>query len=185
MSEIVIAPLSHNALRDWPADHFVAAIARLLEHLPRPFTVSVIGTPQQRLTIHQIVRPFPADRVVGACRLSWGEVLDKLRNAACVIGNNSGIAHFATYLGVPTICIFGGSHQRTEWAPLGPSAVVLSREIGCSPCQLNHIRSCSHGVACLREITPEVVADAALAAMRGAHAVQPVRTAPEGDAAAC
>ncbi|WP_442678967.1 glycosyltransferase family 9 protein [Sphingomonas sp. ASY06-1R] len=165
MSEIVIAPFSNNALRDWPAENYGKAIELLLPQLGPEVRFSVIGTRGQRLAAAQIVRPFTAERVVNDCGLPWGAVLDKIRKAGCVIGNNSGITHTSCYLGAPTVCIFGGSHQRTEWGPLGENAIILSRVIGCSPCQLNSAADCPYGAACLREIEPREVGSAALRIM--------------------
>jgi len=165
MSEILIAPLSHNPLRDWPAGHYADLIHLLLERLEGDVRISLAGSPNQRLILNEIVRPFAADRVFNLCGLAWNEVVGRIRRSLCVIGNNSGIAHLAGYFGVPTVCIFGGSHQRTEWAPLHPNVVVLSREIGCSPCQFHRVEDCHYGAACLREIAPEAVFQAVIAAM--------------------
>ena len=162
MTSIVIAPFSNNSLRDWPAGHFVAAIDLLLEQYGEDCTISLIGAPGQRLAAHEIVRTFPATRVHNQCgRLSWAAMTDLVQTADCVIGNNSGITHLSRALGVPTVCIFGGSHQRSEWGPLGDNALIVSRAIGCSPCHLYRIAECPYDAACLRDIRPSVVVDAA------------------------
>lgn len=165
MSEIIIAPFSNNALRDWPAWHFTTMIEFLLHQIPSDIVISVVGTRGQRLAAAEIVRPFPVDRVGNACGLLWETVLEKVRNATCVIGNNSGITHASGHFGVPTVCVFGGSHQRTEWGALSETTIILSRVIGCSPCQLNHFKDCPYEAACLREIEPSEVASAALRIM--------------------
>lgn len=166
MSEIVIAPFSNNSLRDWPAAHFVSAIDLLLEQLGEGTIVSLIGAPGQRLAAHEIVRSFPATHVRNECgRLSWAAMTDRVRGAACVIGNNSGITHLSRMFGVPTVCIFGGSHQRSEWGPLGDNAVIVSRAIGCSPCHLYRLAECPYDAACLQDIAPSVVVDAAMTIM--------------------
>lgn len=168
MSVIIIAPFSNSATRDWPAEHFSALIALLLDRWAPPGgLIRTVGTPSQRQRANAIVREHPADRVTNDCgRLPWPMVLAEMKSAACVIGNNSGITHLAGSMGVPTVCIFGGSHQRLEWRPLGLNVTVLSRTIGCSPCHLDHARSCGYGLACLREITPEEVADAVMASIK-------------------
>ena len=171
MSEILIAPLSHNPLRDWPAAHYASLIGLLLDRIPHPVEITVIGTANQRHILNEIVRHYPADRVFNACGLPWGEVVDRIRYAGLVIGNNSGVAHLGGLFGVPTICIFGGSHQRTEWAPLRSNVTVLSREIGCSPCQFHDPQDCRYGIACLGEILPQTVAEATLAALASTAAV--------------
>lgn len=162
MSEIVIAPFSNSPIRDWPGTHFAALIGLLLEQLGTDCRIRLTGTANQRLGVNEIVRYHPADRVINACgRMSWEDVLAALRTADCVIGNNSGIAHVAGFFNTPTVCIFGGSHQRIEWAPRGENVVILSRVIGCSPCHLDHGHVSPYGKACLREIDPVQVADAA------------------------
>jgi ADP-heptose:LPS heptosyltransferase len=172
MNDIIIAPFSNSAIRDWPVGHFADMIGLLLKQIGPDRRIRLIGSVNQKLGASEIVRHHPADRVVNDCgRMTWPAVLGALRDAACVIGNNSGIAHVAGYLGAPTVCVFGGSHQRLEWRPRGDNVVVLSRAIGCSPCQLDHNCISPFGKACLREIEPKIVADAALMVMsRGAVA---------------
>jgi ADP-heptose:LPS heptosyltransferase len=163
---VVVSPFSNSVIRDWPAAHFTRMIGLLLPKLPSGAMVRVIGTRGQRTGANEIVRQFPADRVVNDCgAIAWDDVLAMLQSAACVIGNNSGIAHLAGMYGVPTVCVFGGSHQRSEWRPLGANVVVLSRVIGCSPCHLDHNMSCPFDKACLREITPEEVTRVVIATM--------------------
>lgn len=169
MSDIIIAPFSNSVIRDWPAEHYEKLIGLLLEEPEITGTIRVVGAPGQRLGACEIVRFHPSERVTNECgRLPWPEVLDALRSAACVIGNNSGIAHVAGSGGTPTVCVFGGSHARREWRPRGRNVVVLSRVIGCSPCQLDHGRASPYGKACLWEIEPDQVRDAVLLVMRQA-----------------
>lgn len=167
MNDIIVAPFSNSPIRDWPATHVSELIGLLLDEPLVTGSIRVVGAPNQRLGACGIVRPHPADRVMNECgRMAWPAVLDALRSAACVIGNNSGIAHVSGALGTPTVCVFGGSHQRTEWRPRGDHVVVLSRVIGCSPCQLDHGQVSPYGKACLRDIAPPAVRDAALTIMQ-------------------
>lgn len=164
MSEIIVAPFSNGDIRDWQPEHFSALIGLLLEQWEG--LIRVVGTRSQATRAAAIVRPHDATRVVSECgRLAWEDVVAAIREAACVIGNNSGITHLSAWFGVPTICVFGGSHRRTEWHPIGPSARTISRAIGCAPCHLHRARDCPYGKACLDQIEPRVVADATLAAL--------------------
>ena len=173
MSDIVIAPFSNSDIRDWPIGHYARLIALLLEKATDGAMIRIIGTRNQKQRAFQIVRGFGATRVVNECgRMSWPEVLAALRCAACVIGNNSGVAHLAGFYGVPTVCVFGGSHQRLEWRPLGLNVTVLSRVIGCSPCQLDHGQFSPYAKACLREISPETVSEATFATMAAVRALR-------------
>lgn len=174
MNDIIVAPFSNSAIRDWPAGHFSNLIALLLEGMTASARIRVVGAPGQRLGGCEIVRSHPADRVVNECgRLAWPAVLRMLQGAGCVIGNNSGIAHVSASFGTPTVCVFGGSHQRLEWRPRGANVVVLSRAIGCSPCHLDHGHLSPYAKACLYDISPSVVCDAALSVMARAD---PART---------
>lgn len=167
MSPILIAPFSNSGIRDWPSTSFRALVGLMLEQLEEDNPIMVIGTANQKLRANEIVRNYPTSRVVNACgRLSWSAMVAELRRAACVVGNNSGVAHLGGYFGVPTVCIFGASHQRHEWRALGPSVVLVTRSIGCSPCQLDHGQVSPYDKACLRQIEPQAVARAAFTIMK-------------------
>ncbi len=184
MTDVVISPFSNSDIRDWPLNHYADLVGLLLASDPE-IRVSVIGTSTQKLRAHEIVRAHPAPRVANDCgRLSWPEVVDLIKASACVISNNSGVGHLSGHLGVPTVCVFGGSHQRHEWRPLGASVMLVSRVIGCSPCQLDHVSGSPYGKACLREIAPETVSDAAVRVMARAASKDERNVWMEGDAAA-
>lgn len=164
MSDIVIAPFSNGDIRDWQPAHFSSLIGLLLDRWDG--VIRVVGTRSQATRAAAIVRPYDATRVISECgRLAWDEVVALIRSAGCVIGNNSGITHLSAWFGVPTVCVFGGSHERYEWRPMGFSARTISRAIGCAPCHLHRARDCPYGKACLDRIEPTIVADAAFTAM--------------------
>lgn len=162
MGDILIAPFSNSDIRDWPPESFQRLIWCLLGAPSHDGFIRVIGAKSQGFRAREIIRPFSAELVRNDCGRPWSEVLERLRQAECVIGNNSGIAHLAARMGTPTVCIFGGAHQRTEWRPLGFNVVVLSRAIACAPCHLHRAADCPYGKACLEQIAPEVVSEAAL-----------------------
>lgn len=166
MSGIVIAPFSNSGIRDWPGSHFARLIGLLLDRVAPTEPLRIIGMASQRLRACEIVRSHPATRVLNQCgRLSWEEMVAMVRGARCVIANNSGVSHLGGHFGVPTVSIFAGTHNRREWGALGSSVVIVSRVIGCSPCQLDHGQVSPYDKACLREISPEAVADAVEAAL--------------------
>ena len=164
MKPIVIAPFSNGDIRDWQSAHFSRLIGLLLPRWNGP--IRVIGTRSQATRAAAIVRPHDAARVVSDCgRLAWEEVVALVRGAACVVGNNSGVTHISAWLGVPTVCVFGGSHRRDEWHPKGRAARTVSSVIGCAPCHLHRAADCPFGKACLDRIEPDVVADILFEAM--------------------
>lgn len=52
------------------------------------------------------------------------EVVSRLLQCKCYIGNDSGITHLAALLGIPTVAIFGASDP-ANWRPLGPTVKVV------------------------------------------------------------
>jgi len=167
MKHIVLSPFSNSSIRDWPARRYAELAALLVRHWPEGL-IRITGTRNQWIAACGIVRHLPADRVVNECgRMSWNELVASVRTASCVVGNNSGICHLSGHLGVPTVSVFGGSHSRWEWRPLGPNVIVVTRAIGCSPCQLDHNAVSPYRKACLREIEAEDVMKAVFLAMKG------------------
>jgi ADP-heptose:LPS heptosyltransferase len=166
MSHIVIAPFANSDIRDWPPAHYRSLITRLVADWDG--MVRVVGAPGQAIRAREIVRQFDPARVVNDCgRGRWEDAADLIRSAACVIGNNSGIAHLAAFEGVPTVCVFDGAHQRLEWRPIGSHVVTLSRAIACSPCHLHHAAHCPYGLACLEQVTPDAVLETVLRLVNG------------------
>jgi ADP-heptose:LPS heptosyltransferase len=169
MSDVLIAPFSNSAIRDWPSGHYSDLIGLLLARIDGGARIRVIGTTGQRLGACEIVRPYSSERVINDCgRIAWPVLLSAIGSARCVIGNNSGIAHVAGACGAPTVCVFGGSHERREWRPRGLNVVLVTRAIGCSPCQLDHGDTSPYNKACLRGIEPTAVLDAVLRMMERA-----------------
>jgi ADP-heptose:LPS heptosyltransferase len=52
------------------------------------------------------------------------DLLDEIQTAGCFIGNDSGPAHLAGIIGLPTLALFGPTNP-TQWRPLGPHVSVL------------------------------------------------------------
>jgi ADP-heptose:LPS heptosyltransferase len=166
VTTILIAPFSNSDIRDWPADHYRRLIEILLDCIDDATTIRLVGAKGQVLPACEIVRGFDPDRVVNDCgRHSWHELIDVVRSAACVIGNNSGIVHLAGHHRTPAVCVFSGAHQRIEWRPIAFGVATLSRSIACSPCHLHYAADCPYNLACLRRIEPELVANVALKLM--------------------
>ncbi len=89
-----------------------------------------------------------------AGRTSLGEFLDLLPHFDLFIGNDSGPAHLAGLLGVPTLAIFGGSARVSEFHPLGPRCYTLRTDLSCSSCY-RQAADCPWNLQCLQKLTPD------------------------------
>lgn len=59
------------------------------------------------------------------------------KRLSAFVGVDSGPAHLAAALGVPTVFLYSGTNSFEEWRPLSEPATVLRREVPCSPCALS------------------------------------------------
>ena len=154
---VCVHPVSGNVMRQWPLAHF----AELIELLLRDFDVHIalIGSADERAIIEQIAwqvrRPQAVFCLAGALPLQ--SLPQFLSHCTLFVGNNSGPKHIAAGLGVPTVGVHSGIVDAVEWAPLGPIAVAVRRDMSCSPCYLSEPGQCRRGLACLTELKPRDV----------------------------
>lgn len=152
---VVVGPGTRWETKQWPAEHFSAAIGRIsVEHgLP----IVLTGMVEER-EIADRVAAGAGGRVVNlAGRTSLQEMIALIDGARAVLMHDSGPMHLATALNKPLVAIYGPtSPDRT--GPYGRGETVARLDLPCSPCYLKKIADCRHGHRCLRELTPEVVA---------------------------
>lgn len=95
------------------------------------------------------------------CALQPGTTLGSLkvliRDAALLVCNDTGPRHYGNAFGVPTVTIFGPTHQAwtdTDYA----DELKLQAPVPCGPCQL---RQCPLDLQCMHEVTVAQALDAA------------------------
>jgi len=103
--------------KTWSADHFLAIAAHLAQSGLAPV---FIGGPGDDLT------PFGAYRTLQA---SLTDVKSVLAAASLFVGNDSGPAHMAAALGVPSVVIFGASDPAI-WGPWRTAGEVVTADGG-------------------------------------------------------
>lgn len=142
--------------KQWPLSHFVA-LARAL--VGQGWQVALIGAGADAVITSAILAQLPgeaaAGQVVDCCgHFSLGELPHLLKQAGCMVGNDSGPFHLAAALGVPGTVIFGPTDVDL-WRPLSAGSLVIKGTEPCSPdCTRRH---CLHAHRCLRSISPESI----------------------------
>ena len=79
-----------------------------------------------------------------------------LKQADAFVSTDTGCMHIGSYLGIPTIGLFGGT-LTTKNAPLGKRSVALKATIWCAPCQYEARFFTCRYYACMESIRPKDV----------------------------
>ena len=135
----------------WPLDSYRRLAAALRTD---GFTPLLLGAADDRAAAESVssgIAP-PVPSLVGRDRRALVPRL--LRRLSCLVSGDTGVAHLAAALGVPTVTLFGPTDPRLT-APRGARARSLYRAAPCSPCFLS---VCPIDHICLGGIAVEDVA---------------------------
>lgn len=173
---VTIALCTGSQTGDWKLKRyprFDAVVAALAAQIPGAFFY-LLGTPTDDAVVHPQVLDLRG-------KYSLLETIGVLGTCDLAISNDSGLAHAAAAIKVPTLVIFGPT-QLAKNLPAGATAVYL--DLPCRPCQYRSPRIGIHpilkkkcGVECLNQLDPVDVAQQATLLLRNklaAAAVQPV-----------
>ncbi len=152
------APGAVGPSKRWPASYFAETARRLAA---QGFSVIVLGGPGETSLAAEIGAGQGHVRDLTGADLR--NAILGLAAADVTVSNDSGLLHVAAALGTPSIGIFGPTSP-WHWAPLNPLAAVIETQtvVSCRPC---HKPTCRYGHhRCMREIPPESVVAAVLAA---------------------
>lgn len=140
----LIHPATAFTTKQWAAEKF----ARVADYLSaQGFAVVVITSPAEAHIAAELKASATAP-VIDFKDLSLPEVTALASRARVFVGNDSGIAHIAAAVGLPSIVIFGSSNV-AHWSPwaTAPAEVVIE-EMDCQPC---------HGYYCEKFAQPECI----------------------------
>ena len=154
---VAVHPGVGAIMRQWPPEYFASVIDLLIEK--NDVNVAVIGGNDEVELAHLVLEAVVnREHVVSlAGRTTLAELTELLSACALYLGNNSGPKHIAAALSVPTVGIHSGVVDAAEWAPMGPRAIALQKNMVCSPCYLVQPDDCVRGMACLTRLEPAVV----------------------------
>jgi heptosyltransferase-2 len=147
-----------NAKR-WLPERFAESAAALAR--AERAAALVFGSRQERPLCEVVAQRLQADGIPvrnAAGETALREFIDLAAACRIFLTNDSGAMHVASALGVPTIAVFGATDDVTT-GPTGPLARVVREHAECSPCLL---RECPTDHRCMRRVTAERVAGAAL-----------------------
>lgn len=87
-------------------------------------------------------------------KFSLKELVYAVNEADLVITNDSGPMHIAAALGKRQIAFFGSTNLRLGFRPLNKNAIVIAKDLPCSPCTLHGEEKCPLGhFKCMKSIS--------------------------------
>jgi heptosyltransferase I len=160
---LLIAPGTRWETKLWPAEHF-AELARALEG-ETGLPLVLIGMESESEIARQ-VEELAGGRILNlAGRTGLPEVMALVAGASMSVMHDSGPMHLATAFDKPMVAIYGPTSPQLTGPYRRPEAVVRC-ETSCSPCRLKRVASCEYNHRCLRELSPQVVLQRVLQAMK-------------------
>jgi heptosyltransferase-2 len=144
----------YGPAKRWPVERYAETARTLAEKTRAPLLI--LGAKNDEAVAAQLAAALP-DALNLCGKTSLQELMHILAAARLVLSNDSGAMHLASALGAPTVAIFGSTEPRRT-GPLGSRTRILRRHVPCSPCFL---RGCPLDFACMTQIKPGEVADAA------------------------
>ncbi|MCS6805265.1 MAG: lipopolysaccharide heptosyltransferase II [Acidobacteriota bacterium] len=145
---VLINPGATNSrAKQWHAERFAAVADQLLSR--GDSHVAIIGAPEEARLAQMIAQQMLRHPTILTGRTTLRQLLAVMSYADLLISNDTGPAHLAAAIGVPTLVIFGPTEY---WAtrPLAECATVVRQPVGCAPCML---RECPIDHRCMTRIT--------------------------------
>lgn len=157
---ILINPNSSDIfpLRKWPLENFEQLSEKLLHVIPQSRLV-ITGVASEQRDARFIMERVRNPRCIDFTgKTNFRELLALYSLARLMVTNDSGPAHFAALLSLPTIVLFGPETPRL-YSPLGSHHKPLYTHFPCSPCVsvYNGKQSPCKDNRCLQAITVDEV----------------------------
>jgi len=137
----------------WPIEKFASLIDRLREQYKAK--ILVLGGREEREVVEDLRKLVkePILTYIGEDELL--KTMALIDRCSLFISNDTGLMHIASFLGIPTVAIFGPTSEVLS-GPRGKNSVVIRKSLPCSPCYRFREVKCSH-LACLDSLTVEEV----------------------------
>ena len=157
-SKIFIHPGAGSIRKRWPLARFLELADILEKKGLRPRFIC--GPAEQDLADELAKQNRPIHALSELTDLA-----DLLEFACGYVGNDSGVSHLASFLGLPSVVIFGPTDS-LRWKPPGPRVEIVRPELDCEPCFEIEPENCPEP-RCLTDVSVETVARAFERAYQG------------------
>lgn len=145
-----VAPGSGAREKNWPFDFYLEVMDWWNERFAGE-SVVILGPVEEERGL----AGAPREGIHFVRGLDLAKLAALLRRCDLYLGNDSGVTHLASALGVKSVALFGPSDPQ-RWAPWGRRTTVIAEQVECSPCSLQQMKSCPHR-KCLTTLRPAQV----------------------------
>jgi ADP-heptose:LPS heptosyltransferase len=154
----------------WPLQYYPELIRLLIQRTRAK--IFLFGGGEKELNFFEELRSeFPENCVVVAGQLKMKQELALMERLEAMVAVDSSNMHLASMMNLPVVSIWGGTHPDVGFGPFGQhpeNLIQISRdELPCRPCSVYGRETCYRGdFACLNRITPEVVSERVITALK-------------------
>jgi len=156
--KILIHPGSGSIRKRWPLARFLELADILKKKGLRP---GFICGPAEQDLADEFAKQNRPIHVLSELT----DLADLLESAGGYVGNDSGVSHLASFLGLPSVVIFGPTDP-LRWRPPGARVEIVRPELDCNPCFEIEPENCPEP-RCLTDVSVETVARAFERAYQG------------------
>jgi lipopolysaccharide heptosyltransferase II len=153
---IALHPGTSKVERGWHAERFGILCQKLIKEDGK--RVVLLGTEKESELLNQIKVFCPPEAIKIISPINLRVLTEFLRKSEMFIGNDSGMMHLASMVGIPVLAIFGpGSAESTGTYMAPENQEVVTRNYPCSPCRQKFFKECKPSPLnkpyCLEDIT--------------------------------
>ncbi len=161
---------AYGPAKCWPSANYAALAGRLATTLGAQ--IIVFGTAADQKAAAEIVAVAGEQVLDVTGKTSLAQAIACIALCQVFVTNDSGLMHVAAALHIPSVAIFGSTNHIAT-GPFSEQAVVVRKDISCSPCLKTH---CPQGhFQCMQQISVEDVEQAVLARLQN-HFISPIAT---------
>ncbi len=151
---LVLAPNSAKQTCQWPLERFVEVGKWLAENYD--LRILIAGGEKDRERSEKAAEMIGNEVLNITGRFTILQSTELLKYAACLIANNTGIAHMAATVKTPTVGVYAARDFKNRWHPSNENCIILRKEPECQACFKVH---CEH-LTCLKMISTDEVCQA-------------------------
>lgn len=144
--------------KDWPVEHF-AELARIL-HARTGARILLLGGPLEREVNARLARELGDAVIDTGCGHAMMQFAALVSLCDVSVSADCFVFHVAAAVKTHVVGLFGPTPPQ-EMAIFGRGRKLVT-DMPCAPCYIRRPDDCPHGVACMRGLTPAMVADATL-----------------------